>query len=114
MVSFIISTLLLQESDSTLAGTGFNATLLEVGCGVGNAIFPLMEENKSLYVYACDLSPRAIQFVKVRQFFLCKWRVLLSFILSYLAISRFFIFLIADSVKVIISKCYIVDYSIAI
>ena len=39
--------------------------LLEVGCGVGNTIFPLLEENKALFVYACDFSPRAVQFVKV-------------------------------------------------
>ncbi|XP_038077022.1 tRNA N(3)-methylcytidine methyltransferase METTL6-like [Patiria miniata] len=38
--------------------------LLEVGCGVGNAVFPLLEENRQLFVYACDFSPRAVQFVK--------------------------------------------------
>ncbi|KDR23519.1 methyltransferase-like protein 6 [Zootermopsis nevadensis] len=37
--------------------------MLEVGCGVGNLIFPLIEEVK-MFVYACDLSPRAIEFVK--------------------------------------------------
>ncbi|XP_033108272.1 tRNA N(3)-methylcytidine methyltransferase METTL6-like [Anneissia japonica] len=39
-------------------------SLLEVGCGVGNALFPLLEENKNLMIYACDFSPRAVQFVK--------------------------------------------------
>lgn len=38
--------------------------LLEVGCGVGNLIFPLLEEEPSMFVHACDLSPRAIGFVK--------------------------------------------------
>ncbi|CAI8032612.1 tRNA N(3)-methylcytidine methyltransferase METTL6 [Geodia barretti] len=38
--------------------------LLEVGCGVGNALFPLLEENDALFVHACDFSPRAIEFVK--------------------------------------------------
>ena len=38
---------------------------LEVGCGVGNAFFPLLEEDITLFVHACDLSQRAIQFVKV-------------------------------------------------
>ncbi|XP_071803016.1 tRNA N(3)-cytidine methyltransferase METTL6-like [Asterias amurensis] len=38
--------------------------LLEVGCGVGNAVFPLLDENKQLFVHACDFSPRAVQFVK--------------------------------------------------
>ena len=38
--------------------------LLEVGCGVGNLAFPLLEEKISLYFYCCDFSPRAVQFVK--------------------------------------------------
>uniref|UniRef100_A0A8C6SHV0 tRNA N(3)-cytidine methyltransferase n=1 Tax=Neogobius melanostomus TaxID=47308 RepID=A0A8C6SHV0_9GOBI len=39
--------------------------LLEAGCGVGNCIFPLLEEDLSIYMYACDFSPRAVEFVKV-------------------------------------------------
>ena len=38
--------------------------LLEVGCGVGNLVFPLLEENLPLYIYCCDFSPRGVQFVK--------------------------------------------------
>ncbi|KAK3913608.1 tRNA N(3)-methylcytidine methyltransferase METTL6 [Frankliniella fusca] len=38
--------------------------LLEVGCGVGNLIYPLIEEGMNFFVYACDLSPRAVDFVK--------------------------------------------------
>ena len=41
--------------------------LLEVGCGVGNTIFPLLEENPNLFIHACDFSPRAIEFVRVSQ-----------------------------------------------
>lgn len=41
--------------------------LLELGCGVGNAIFPLRRENPALFVYACDISKRAVDFVKVRR-----------------------------------------------
>ncbi|MED6245196.1 Methyltransferase-like protein 6 [Ataeniobius toweri] len=38
--------------------------LLEAGCGVGNCIFPLIEEDPHIFVYACDFSPRAVEFVK--------------------------------------------------
>ncbi|KAG8572813.1 hypothetical protein GDO81_012172 [Engystomops pustulosus] len=38
--------------------------MLEAGCGVGNCLFPLLEEDPHLFVYACDFSPRAVQFVK--------------------------------------------------
>lgn len=39
-------------------------TLLEVGCGVGNFAFPLIEELQNLFIFACDFSPRAVEFVK--------------------------------------------------
>ena len=40
-------------------------TFLAIGCGVGNALFPLMEEMKNeTYFYAIDLSKRAIEFVQ--------------------------------------------------
>lgn len=39
-------------------------TILEAGCGVGNCLFPLLEEDPRLFVYACDFSPRAVEFVK--------------------------------------------------
>ncbi|XP_022099936.1 methyltransferase-like protein 6 [Acanthaster planci] len=51
----------LESKDGSRPGQRF---LLEVGCGVGNAIYPLLEENRQLFVYACDFSPRAVQFVK--------------------------------------------------
>jgi len=38
--------------------------LFEIGCGVGNFLFPLIEEQINLFVHACDISPRAIQMVK--------------------------------------------------
>lgn len=39
--------------------------LLEAGCGVGNCIFPLLQEDRDIFVYACDFSARAVDFVKV-------------------------------------------------
>ncbi|KAG9276233.1 methyltransferase-like protein 6 [Astyanax mexicanus] len=38
--------------------------MLEAGCGVGNCIFPLLEEDLNIFIYACDFSPRAVEFVK--------------------------------------------------
>ncbi|XP_016719037.1 uncharacterized methyltransferase C3H7.11 isoform X3 [Gossypium hirsutum] len=38
--------------------------LLEVGCGAGNTIFPLIAAYPELYVQACDISPHAIALVK--------------------------------------------------
>lgn len=40
--------------------------VLEVGCGVGNFVFPLIKEgfNSDYFIYACDFSPRAISLVK--------------------------------------------------
>lgn len=49
---------------SSLSSDNETPVLLEVGCGVGNFAFPLIEEKTSYYIYACDFSPRAVQFVK--------------------------------------------------
>lgn len=38
--------------------------LLEVGCGVGNMLYPLLEANKGLRVHCCDFSARAVDMVK--------------------------------------------------
>lgn len=40
-------------------------TMLEAGCGVGNCLFPLLEEDPDIFAYACDFSPRAVEYVKV-------------------------------------------------
>lgn len=38
----------------------------QVGCGVGNSVFPIIQtaKNKPLYIYCCDLSETAISLVK--------------------------------------------------
>ncbi|KAF8788503.1 tRNA N(3)-methylcytidine methyltransferase like protein [Argiope bruennichi] len=38
--------------------------LLEVGCGVGNFIFPLISEGTSFFIHAFDFSPQAIDLLK--------------------------------------------------
>ncbi|XP_019353521.1 tRNA N(3)-methylcytidine methyltransferase METTL6 isoform X3 [Alligator mississippiensis] len=40
-------------------------TILEAGCGVGNCLFPLLKEDFNIFAYACDFSPRAVEYVKV-------------------------------------------------
>ncbi|KAM7343197.1 tRNA N(3)-cytidine methyltransferase METTL6 [Cochliomyia hominivorax] len=59
---------LIQEDDINDNTNGCRK-LLEVGCGVGNFVYPLMEELEALgqlnnYFYACDFSPRAVEFVR--------------------------------------------------
>ncbi|XP_015785510.1 methyltransferase-like protein 6 [Tetranychus urticae] len=41
-----------------------NKVLLEVGCGVGNFIFPLIETGCKYFFLACDFSPVAIDILK--------------------------------------------------
>lgn len=49
---------------------GKEIKFLELGCGVGNMVFPLVEEGYSnFYFYACDFSPRAVEFVKSNKLF---------------------------------------------
>lgn len=44
---------------------GSRIVLLEVGCGVGNAVFPLLElRGSDLFVHCCDFSARAVEHVK--------------------------------------------------
>lgn len=55
-------------SDDVAGESSERATkrLLEVGCGVGNFVFPLIEDKHNIdyFIYACDFSPRAVEFVK--------------------------------------------------
>eukprot|EP00967_Tisochrysis_lutea_P155700 scaffold312230_cov21-Tisochrysis_lutea.AAC.1 len=37
---------------------------MQVGCGAGNTLYPLLEVNPELRVYACDFAPAAVQLVK--------------------------------------------------
>ncbi|KAH7292904.1 hypothetical protein KP509_28G002900 [Ceratopteris richardii] len=43
--------------------------LLEVGCGVGNTLFPLLETYPKLFVHACDFSARAVSLIKAHKYY---------------------------------------------
>ena len=49
-------------------------SVLELGCGVGNLLFPLLEshlyDRPPIHFFACDFSPRAIEFVRSNPHFL--------------------------------------------
>ncbi|XP_076400345.1 tRNA N(3)-cytidine methyltransferase METTL6 isoform X2 [Peromyscus maniculatus bairdii] len=53
-----------EELRSCREYEGQKLTLLEAGCGVGNCLFPLLEEDLNIFAYACDFSPRAVDYVK--------------------------------------------------
>ncbi|XAR69940.1 tRNA(Thr) (cytosine(32)-N(3))-methyltransferase [Bertholletia excelsa] len=44
--------------------------ILEIGCGAGNTIFPLIAAYPDIFVHACDFSPRAIDLVKSHKDFM--------------------------------------------
>ncbi|KAJ2751578.1 hypothetical protein GGI19_004397 [Coemansia pectinata] len=46
-----------------------NPVLLEIGCGVGNFVWPILKRNPDISVYACDFSPRAVDFVKANELY---------------------------------------------
>ncbi|KAM4561440.1 tRNA N(3)-cytidine methyltransferase METTL8, mitochondrial isoform 1-T1 [Fundulus diaphanus] len=60
------------EPNETVTRTSFfpgehaSFRILEVGCGVGNSVFPIVNtiKNTDSFLYCCDFSPRAIQLVK--------------------------------------------------
>lgn len=49
---------------SDVDANGQSRRMLEVGCGVGNLVFPLLDNEPSIFIYACDFSQRAVDFVK--------------------------------------------------
>lgn len=60
----------IHEFKELIGRTTEKKTLLEIGCGAGNFIFPLIEEYKSsFFIYACDFSPRAVELIKSHQLY---------------------------------------------
>lgn len=54
------------EAANSLPGKHAALRILEVGCGTGNSVFPIIGtiKDRRVFLYCCDFSPRAIQLVK--------------------------------------------------
>ncbi|KAJ2006717.1 hypothetical protein GGI04_000135 [Coemansia thaxteri] len=61
-----------QEFEELRPGHTFaenSPVLLEIGCGVGNFVWPILERNPDMFVYACDFSARAVRFVQTNELY---------------------------------------------
>eukprot|EP00898_Chlorokybus_atmophyticus_P000898 jgi/Chlat1/1809/Chrsp135S02127 len=70
-------------NDNNINNNNRTFTLLEVGCGAGNTVFPLLEyynsnnnnndnnnnNNNNIFIYACDFSPRAVGLVRANSLY---------------------------------------------
>lgn len=57
-----------KEWGHYFSGSG-GKVILEVGCGAGNTIYPLLATYPEIFVHACDFSPRAVNLVKTHKDF---------------------------------------------
>ncbi|XP_062313896.1 mRNA N(3)-methylcytidine methyltransferase METTL8 [Osmerus eperlanus] len=54
------------EAADSSPGQHASLRILEVGCGAGNSVFPIIGsiKDRGVFLYCCDFSPRAVQLVK--------------------------------------------------
>ncbi|XP_023574918.1 methyltransferase-like protein 8 isoform X2 [Octodon degus] len=51
-------------------GSGATFRILEVGCGAGNSVFPILntlQNTPEFFLYCCDFAPGAVELIKVNQ-----------------------------------------------
>lgn len=53
-----------QSELSEVCASHCRLCYFQVGCGVGNTAYPLLELNPSCTVFACDFAPEAVELVK--------------------------------------------------
>ncbi|KAH7702457.1 Methyltransferase-like protein [Aphelenchoides avenae] len=60
-----------REFPELLEGTSGDGPIraLDVGCGVGNTTFPLLQSNPRLYMHSCDFSATAIDILRGNELF---------------------------------------------
>lgn len=55
-----------EQATENVEETDRELRILEVGCGVGNTIFPILKTNNSpkLQLYGCDFAATAVELLK--------------------------------------------------
>lgn len=57
-----------KRQDESYSGISSRTkAVLEIGCGTGNTVFPLLATYPDMFIYACDFSPRAVNLLKNRK-----------------------------------------------